>query len=293
MPKDSFVTLIDHYCQNFLPHSWSLQYRNFDQPDTQRCLELFGRCLRCGGLAKAGVSICPELTGNAFLEEVYYQMRHYRPFNGRCEATGSYVGCLSGRCLWYQQQDDLLLPERNAQFAALFMDEDQEAVKAWLSAHYAEEPYTKPRRDRKSSLFRAILERVKMDERWEVIKAILDYRLPNEHESAYSDSDTYLTCYEFDIVPRMTFGGSEGIYISVQLEGIFDQSSKRFTTIGTFKTLKTDVRTCRLMGELCGLLMYYGSAYVNENIHRYTPERELQAEYRRKFPAMNDGKGAG
>ncbi len=291
-PEDTFPMRTDHYCQNFLPHSWLLQYRNFDQPDAEeRYLYLFGTCIRCGGIARAGVSIAPDLTGDALLEEVYRQMCNYRPFNGHSKETGSYVGFMSGRCHWYQQQDDLTLEARNEQFLNLFFEMDHAAVRKWLKKHHAEEPFTKPRRDRKSNLFNAILERLKADDRWDKIQSILDYHLPSKSEPEWPDRDTYLTNYEFDIVPRMTFGGSEGIYISVLLDGFFDQSGKRETCIGTFKTLGTDLATCRLMGELCGLLMYYGSAYVNENIHRYTPERELQAEYRRKFPATSDEKG--
>ena len=48
-----------------------------------------------------------------------------------------------------------------------------------------------------------------------------------------------------------------------------------------FKTLRQDNDAGRLMGQLCGILMYHTTRYVNENLHRYTPKRELEAELRR------------
>ena len=86
------------------------------------------------------------------------------------------------------------------------------------------------------------------------------------------------------------FGSSEGIYVDVYLEGKFDGSDCRKTSLATFKTLDTSLDACRKMGELCGILMYHGSRYVNQNIHRYTPQKELEAEYARKMAAADSGK---
>ena len=46
-----------------------------------------------------------------------------------------------------------------------------------------------------------------------------------------------------------------------------------------------------MMGRLCGLLMFHGSAYVNENIHRYTPQEELEREYARMLENHEQNKG--
>lgn len=54
------------------------------------------------------------------------------------------------------------------------------------------------------------------------------------------------------------------------LEGQFDESGNDRCSIGTFKTLRDDAEACRLMGQLCGVLMYHTAKYVNENLHRYT-----------------------
>ena len=53
-------------------------------------------------------------------------------------------------------------------------------------------------------------------------------------------------------------------------------------SVGTFKTLKRDLESMKIMGELCGSLVYYASRYVNENLDRYTPIKELEFQERRK-----------
>ena len=35
--------------------------------------------------------------------------------------------------------------------------------------------------------------------------------------------------------------------------------------------------------ELCGVLLHYENKYVNGNLHRYTPEKALELEYRRQL----------
>ena len=134
------------------------------------------------------------------------------------------------------------------------------------------------------------MERARADGSISGIEPILDYYLPNSSEPNFSDRDTYLTDYQFDIVPAIMFGSSEGIYVDVYLEGKFDGSDCRKTSLATFKTLDTSLDACRKMGELCGILMYHGSRYVNQNIHRYTPQKELEAEYARKMAAADTGK---
>lgn len=145
------------------------------------------------------------------------------------------------------------------------------------------ETYINPNRDRKSDLFRAILERARADGSLAEIEPIWDYYLPNDGEALSSEESGPLTNYEFNFVPVIAFGGSEGIYVDLYLDGDCDGSGFKRTEIGVFKTLRTDLDACRLMGQLCGVLMYHGPAYVNENIHRYTPKPELEAEYLRKL----------
>ena len=75
---------------------------------------------------------------------------------------------------------------------------------------------------------------------------------------------------------------SEGIYIDCYLEGKFDESRRCSLHVGTLKTLRRDLEAAKIMGELCGALMHHASEYVNQNLRRYTPAQELEAEYRQK-----------
>ena len=77
------------------------------------------------------------------------------------------------------------------------------------------------------------------------------------------------------------YGGSEGIYLDCSLMGKFDDSGRHSLYVGSLKTLYTDLDACKIMGELSGALMYYASCYVNQNIHRYTPDSELLREKQR------------
>lgn len=138
--------------------------------------------------------------------------------------------------------------------------------------------YINPRRDRKSELFAAVLKRAQTNGNITDIESILDYYLPNDNEPEFPERDPYITDYHFDFVPSIQFG-CEGIYVDVILEGSFDATEKTKMQIGTFKTLRQDQEACALMGKLCGLLMFHGTAYVNENIHRYTPKTQLEREY--------------
>lgn len=129
-----------------------------------------------------------------------------------------------------------------------------------------------PHRDRKSTLFLKMLEMARADGRIVEMESLLNYIHPERGD------DTCLTDYKFDIVPKLTFGSNEGVYLAIYLEGSFDSTSSRSTRIGTIKTLDTDMDACRLMGALGGILMYHGRRYVNQEIHRYTPQQELIRE---------------
>ena len=281
-PEDTFPERTNLYSEYFLPDGWELHYETLKQPDRTRVLYLTGRCLRCQGKMRSGISLQHELTEAALLEHIYTQMRQYRPFSAGSQVTGKYDGNNSQRARWYQQQDDLSLVPFNEQFIDIFRTEDQPAVRGWVESHHGQQEYTRPQRDRKSKLFRTMLERARASGSIAHIEPILDYYLPNHEEPASHYRDTYLTDYQFDISPQVTFGSSEGLYMVVYLQGRFDDSGVEQTRIGVFKTLRNDLEACRLMGELGGILMYFGTNYVDEEIHRYTPQDELAAEYRRK-----------
>lgn len=280
-----FRKITDHYCNNFIPTGWKLAYVSLDQQDAERTLYLTGWCLRCGGRdLQSGVSIPCDLTGDALLEHIYQQMARYRPFAHRYD-DGAYRSELSIRAKWYMDQDDLTLGEKNAQFLRLFQEKDWGIVEEWISRTHTEEPYTAPRRDRKSTLLYAVLDCARESGDLCGIEPILDYYLPNKKEPLHPENDTYLTDYSFSAVASMRFG-CEGIFVDLSLVGSFDGSQKERCSIGTFKTLRDDAEASRLMGQLCGVLMYHTSKYVNKNIHRYTPKQELEAELRRKVSRL-------
>jgi hypothetical protein len=148
-------------------------------------------------------------------------------------------------------------------------------------------------RDTTKDLFNAVLKLVKENGCYVKAEAIMDYVLPNEHESHVRE-DVVLSNYEFDFNALAQFGGSEGIYIDVWLSGDFTEDERKIINyntgqlerewrrnIGTFKTLKTEIESMMIMGELCGALTYYASQYVNQNIDRYTPARELEKQERK------------
>ena len=76
----------------------------------------------------------------------------------------------------------------------------------------------------------------------------------------------------------VNYGGSEGIYIDCCLRGKFDESGRSVLHVGTLKTLRRDLEALQIMGELCGTLTYYANQYVSQNLHRYTPNEQLELE---------------
>ena len=270
-----WTAVADFYAKHFIPEHWAFDYHKLTCHEGERVLYILGCCDRCGGLMRSGTSVAANIKDDELLAYVYREMEHYRPYDGHKPDLGTYHGYISQRGRWYQQQDDLTLEAKNRQFLHLFRAEDRPAVTDWLTRNHGAEPCGKPHRDRKSTLLQRILEAARADGAIAEAEAILDYILPNDNEPASPDEDSYLTDYRFDLVPHLSFGG-EGIYLSLCLEGSFDASGKKKTTIGTFKTLQDGPEACRLMGALGGALMYYGRQYVNQEIRRYTPGPELE-----------------
>ncbi len=142
--------------------------------------------------------------------------------------------------------------------------------------------YTHPKRDAVADLVKAIISQARDAGDMEHIDPILDYILPNEHEISSHEEMEELTDYRFDVVPQVNYGGSEGIYADVQLHGRFDDSGRTTLHLATIKTLSEDIDACKRMGELCGVILYHATQYINKNIHRYTPQAELEQEYQRR-----------
>lgn len=208
---NDFPKVTDHYCVNFIPTGWRLEYTSLSQKDSERVLYLTGQCLRCGGQdLQCGVSIPNELAGDALLAHIYQEMTRYRPFERRYD-DGTYSAGLSQRARWYMGQDDLTLNQRNAQFLLLFQEKDWGTVEEWINRCRVEEAYTTPHRDRKSTLLYAVLERARATGDLKEIEPILDYYLPNEEEPLSPKEDSYLTNYAFSAEAKVSFG-CEGIF---------------------------------------------------------------------------------
>ena len=152
----------------------------------------------------------------------------------------------------------------------------------------------KIKRDTTRDLFNAVLQLVKDKGCYDKAAAIMDYVLPNISEYN-SREDIELSNYGFDFHAAPQFGGSEGIYISCWISGEYSEKELKYydankgtaeketrRSVGTFKTLRTDLEAMQIMGELCGYLVFYASQYVNEQIDRYSPMKELEWQERHK-----------
>lgn len=146
------------------------------------------------------------------------------------------------------------------------------------------------KRDTTKDLFLAALRLVKENGHYGKAEAIMDYVLPNNSEDNIRE-DIELSNYRFDFNAIAQFGGSEGIYIDCFLSGEYSETEIKYYNagkgtvetetrrhIGTFKTLRDDIDSFKIMGELCGALTFCAHRYVNQNIARYTPTRELERE---------------
>ena len=98
----------------------------------------------------------------------------------------------------------------------------------------------------------------------------------NEYVLAEDCEKGKLCSYEFDLLPAIDFGGSEGIYIDCSLQGKFDESGRKSLHIGTIKTLDTGLDACKAMGELCGALLYHESRFVNENLYLFDSAESIE-----------------
>ncbi|MDD3778471.1 MAG: hypothetical protein PHU76_01640 [Synergistaceae bacterium] len=119
-------------------------------------------------------------------------------------------------------------------------------------------------------LFERFMERTRENGDAARFDEIGDYVLPDDMEKGK------LCSYEFDMLPIVNFGGSEGIYIDCSLRGKFDESGRSSLHIGTLKTLSTDLDACKTMGELCGALMHYANSFVNENLYLFDSAESIE-----------------
>lgn len=277
---DGTAQYVCNYHSCFVPERWGLEYPSLDHPGKAWNFYLLGRCQYCRRSMRHPLRLSVSANWADMLSQIYSMLTRARPFGGANLSASTYNRKVTDRARWYQRQDDLTPEQRGELFLSLFRDNDRLQVRQWLEREQPDPPYTHPKRDRKSDLFAAILDRARTAGDLTDIEPILDYCLPNKQEPESPDRNQYLTDYRFNILPSLQFG-CEGVYLDLILEGSFDATDRTRLSIGTIKTLRQDQDACELMGRLCGLLMFHGHAYVNDNIHRYTPLEELEREYDR------------
>lgn len=262
------------YNDHFIPTGWGLNYFKLSE-----CLGvgLVGRCNECGGELEELIELPKGLTGDDLLKAVYDTVQTARPYEVNLSRYG--VGLERGE--FYQRRDNRPQFRRSTEFLNLFHDWDREQARLWLEKNFPPEKHTEVFRDTGGSLFSSAIRLAKANGDFSRAEAILDYHLPCEHEEGMSEK-VELTAYEFDFEAVLHYG-SEGIYADCFLKGKFDESGCHSLHIGTLKTLRRDLESEKIMGELCGVLHHYASRYVDQNLHRYTPQKELEAEYRRQL----------
>lgn len=287
---DGTAQYVCNYHDCFVPERWGLEYPSLDHPGKDWNFYLLGRCQYCRRPMRYPLFLSVSANWSDMLSQIYSLLTRARPFGGANLSASTYSRKVTDRACWYQRQDDLTPEQRGELFLSLFRDSDRLQVRQWLEREQPEPPYTHPKRDRKSDLFAAILDRTRTAGDLTDIEPILDYCLPNKQEPESPDRNQYLTDYRFNILPSLQFG-CEGVYLDLILEGSFDAMERTRLSIGTIKTLRQDQEACELMGRLCGLLMFHGHAYVNDNIHRYTPLEELEREYTRMLENHEQNKG--
>ncbi len=99
-----------------------------------------------------------------------------------------------------------------------------------------------------------------MNEEKTLPENMLDYYLPTR-------TIIPIKYYGFDIVGDLKFGGSEGIYLTMFLEGYItkDREHKK-VHLGTFKTLREDRDSFKQMAILMADFIYIGRKFINDNI---------------------------
>lgn len=274
------------YNDHFIPDHWALSYFKLSE-----CMgvSLMGRCKDCDGELEEVIPLPKGLTGDALFQAIYDTVQTAHPYDKFLKQVGYYGRC-EERSRFYASRDERHQFQRSRQFLRLFHDWDRESARLWLEKNFPPEKPTEVFRDTGGSLFSSVIRVAKAGGDFDRAGAILDYYLPCEHESGIREG-VELTAYEFDFVPILNYG-SEGVYIDCYLMGKFDESGRCSLHVGTLKTLKRDLESAKVMGELCGTLMHHAGEYVNQNLHRYAPQKELEAEHQRQLEQKNAGEAS-
>ena len=80
-----------------------------------------------------------------------------------------------------------------------------------------------------------------------------------------------ITTYEFGLGNHLDYGGSEGIYLDLWIT-IYGDNEPQHKSLGTFKTLRDDPESMRIMGKLLADFIIETRAYVNATLDDFTWE---------------------
>lgn len=264
---------VNFFRSHFIPEKWKLDYFKLSE-----CMgvTLAGRCMDCYGELEEVIPIPKGLTGDNLLKAIYDTVRTAHPYDEVSQHIGYYGKCKE-RSLFYTARDNASQFRRSKEFLKLFNDYDREQARVWLEKSFPPQKHTEVLRDTGGSLFSAAVRLAKENGHFEKAEAILDYVLPCEHEPGIREK-VELTAYEFNFEAIVNYGGSEGVYIDCHLRGKFDESGRSVLHVGTLKTLRHNLEALQIMGELCGTLTYYANQHISQNLHRYTPNEQLELE---------------
>lgn len=279
---------VNFFRGRFIPERWELNYFKLSEC---RGVTLAGRCMDCHGELEETIPLPKGLVGDDLLKAIYDTVQTAHPHDEVSRHIGYYGDC-EERSLFYTARDNRSQFRRSKEFLKMFNDYDREQARVWLEKNFPPQKHTEVLRDTGGSLFSSAVRLAKENGHFGKVGAILDYMLPCEHESGIHEK-VELTAYEFNFEAVVNYGGSEGIYIDCCLRGKFDESGRSVLHVGTLKTLRQDLEALQIMGELCGTLTYYAGQYVDQNLHRYTPNDQLEREYERmKDEARKTGGGS-
>lgn len=261
----------------FIPDGWKLSYSTLSEGVD---LYLTGYCRNCYGRLEERILLTNNLSGDELLSAIYDAMWTAFPYDEKLD-NGGYYGPCKSRSAFYRSRDRWTTFQRDQEFLRLFHDYDRNQARLWLDKIHPDQAYTEVLRDTGCSLFCTALRLAEESGDFEKARPILDYVLPCERERYDSSSEgAELTAYEFNFVPIVNFG-CEGIYLDCYLEGKFDESGRHTLHIGTLKTQECSLEAAKIMAELGGALFYHENQYVNKNIHRFTPQADLEWQYQR------------
>lgn len=99
---------------------------------------------------------------------------------------------------------------------------------------------------------------------------LLDYYLPTR-------TATPIKFYAFSIVGDLVYGGNEGIYLSMFVDGVINRDKgKERIHVGTFKTLRDDREALKEMSVLMADFIYNGRKFVDDNLDDF--DHPIEAE---------------